>query len=157
MVYIQKRVSTGGLRQRSFERPACKAGLGLTSGELGFWDSFHCSLTDKNGSLCLSCLCKPRGLLISCFPLRSLDVWHVSGRGYLCDQPVRRSFPGRHHSTHVVTTHCRGAKHVLCDSIGRELLEAHVWLPLGFVPLPLPFADFASHPFAELQLYVESC
>lgn len=36
MVYVQKRVHVAALRQLSFERPACKVGFGLVSGNLDY-------------------------------------------------------------------------------------------------------------------------
>ena len=41
---------------------------------------------------------------------------------------------GRQHFTCVVATPCWGIKHILCDSMGSELLEACAWSALDFTP-----------------------
>lgn len=61
--------------------------------------------------------------------------WYVLDQGYVCDQPAIKyvgteslmSFPSRHNFTCV-------APQVLCNSVGRGLLEACAWFPQDFVP-----------------------
>lgn len=58
------------------------------------------------------------------------------------------------HKQHItpVTTHCwRGIECVLCDFIGRELLEACVWFPQTLLNAAFPFANFILYPFSVVN------
>lgn len=84
----------------------------------------------------------------TCFPSGSLGFWYVLGRGCLCDQPPVNTLvldlKGASLVENVlhVLPQLGGMKHVLCVSLGRELLEACAWSPPAF-----PCANFAQHPF----------
>lgn len=53
---VQKKVEITGLKLLSLVKPACKAGPGLGSVNLGFKGVPVIPRTSKSGSLCLNCL-----------------------------------------------------------------------------------------------------
>lgn len=77
-------------------------------------------------------------MLSTCFPFGSLEYWYVLGRECLHDQSQTKtgmessvSFFGRQQFTCGVTMWCI-IMHVLWDSTGGGLLEAHAWFLLDF-------------------------
>lgn len=54
------------------------------------------------------------------------------------------SFPSRHHFAMLSQLIARGIKLVLCESTGRELLEACTWFPLPSLHFPFPLLIFLS-------------
>ena len=116
VTYCAERVNVAGLRLLSLERPACKVGPWLASGNLDLGRVLTSPRTDKNDSWFLGCLCKQRGLC--CTPALLWGVWDFgtcqAEGACVCDQLAIQTlgleslmkFPGRQHCVCPVTTHC---------------------------------------------------
>lgn len=71
-------------------------------------------------------------MLNKCFPCVNLEFWYMLGMECLCDQLAIKTLSAESLMSFLVDNISRmlsqfvagGTKHVLCDSTGRELLEA---------------------------------
>lgn len=137
-------------------RQAClQGGPCLTQLLNSFLHDAKLSLNDRNGSVPI--LCTMWFMLNTCFPSESLQYWYIMVR-YLCHQPPIKilgigslmSFPVEN-TLHLLQLITREITDILCDSTGRELLEAFAW----FLPdchISLSLCRFCLHSFAEINL-----
>lgn len=104
-------------------------------------------------------------MLSTSFSSESLEFWYVLGRGYLYDQLPIKNFGHRvsnkppwldsiSHGLSQCTV--GGIKCILCDSMGRKLLEACPWFSLDIATYDFPFADFGLCYFAVIIIVMST-